>query len=518
MAVLNGNLKIGNKYYVNAKVNGTSIYDNPSVAVNSTTKSITVPSSKLTDASVLSVGGKSMVVNQLVNTDTTSVATISGHKYYTNISSTESVITSDGTALAVTGGTDKVTDLTLAFGTDAPSSTSDSRITWLKTYLLSHPEYNAGSVISADVSSLTSKSSEAVTIDTLTIPQSVRNLEGYGVGLDASTYNYVDFGLRKFVKAVTSQNITGASGDEIALAGCDTSATTYMCAKGDIGTLSNGTLTLTSDVTNVAVYYKLATAVETDISSYLTDTTIQTQAGGSITFENGNNLDVPSGMKYWNYYGGELHYGMTTQAGVPDLDHKQDFINSNVVVINGVIVPSTDTIPVTLRAVKIPSTYASYANLTDGTNYYVADTYDPITHEYIKRIKEVTMTGVSPYNFSGYVRMNTNAFLVLNDYTSITSTEYQNNSIRYTDSGLCNYAPPSNVYYDSMDQLGTGIYPNGRIIFLTAFPYSYFGYEKEEKTSAEWQSLANALLVQRNSENNPFIYRYILATPITTYL
>lgn len=101
--------------------------------------------------------GNTVAVNQFVDTSTTSVTIPSGHKYYAVINGTASIGTSNGTAIAVTGGQDIVIDLTLWFG-------SNDRI---PSDLLSHPEnwgryyagsldYNAGTLESADGSILTS--------------------------------------------------------------------------------------------------------------------------------------------------------------------------------------------------------------------------------------------------------------------------------------------------------------------------------------------------------------------------
>lgn len=59
------------------------------------------------------IKGKTIAWNQLVGPDTTEVTIPSGHKYFAIIGGTASVATSDGTAIAVTGGVDIVTDLTL---------------------------------------------------------------------------------------------------------------------------------------------------------------------------------------------------------------------------------------------------------------------------------------------------------------------------------------------------------------------------------------------------------------------
>ena len=84
--------------------------------------------------------GNTVCVNQLVDTATTSVTIPSGHKYYAVINGTASIGTSNGTAIAVTGGQDIIIDLSLWFG-------STDRI---PSHLLSHPEdwgrYYAGSL------------------------------------------------------------------------------------------------------------------------------------------------------------------------------------------------------------------------------------------------------------------------------------------------------------------------------------------------------------------------------------
>ena len=84
--------------------------------------------------------GNTVAVNQLVDTATTSVTIPSGHKYYAVINGTASIGTSNGTAIAVTGGQDIIIDLTLWFGCND----------WIPSDLLSHPKnwgrYYAGSL------------------------------------------------------------------------------------------------------------------------------------------------------------------------------------------------------------------------------------------------------------------------------------------------------------------------------------------------------------------------------------
>lgn len=59
-------------------------------------------------------------------------------------------------------------------------------------------------------------------------------------------------------KRIGSQVVSGSAGDAITLVGCDTTALSYVCAT-NIGTLSGGVLTLSADVSGVAVYFALAT-------------------------------------------------------------------------------------------------------------------------------------------------------------------------------------------------------------------------------------------------------------------
>jgi hypothetical protein len=105
------------------------------------------------------------------------------------------------------------------------------------------------------------------------IPTAIRNLDGYGWSA-GTAYNYVDFERKVFVQNVGSRAY--ASGDE-----------------SDSTVITDGTTT----------YYPLTTAVETDISEYLTDDNlINVESGGTLTFPNSNGTDyqipVPSEEEY----------------------------------------------------------------------------------------------------------------------------------------------------------------------------------------------------------------------------
>ena len=98
-------------------------------------------------------------------------------------------------------------------------------------------------------------------VDTLTIPEAVQSLDGYGQGNPDNTeeYNYIDFERKKFIA--------------------------YGCI-----------------VDGVWVAYEEPR--ETDISAYLTDNFIKVEGGGEIVFENDYEYDAPSTINYITKVGG----------------------------------------------------------------------------------------------------------------------------------------------------------------------------------------------------------------------
>lgn len=122
----------------------TDITETPA---SSTSYTSSVPSGKVF-ANFNSIGGKTIAWNQLVDTGTSSVTLISGHKYYTLVSGSASIQTGAGSAISVTGGTDKVTDLTLAFGSGNEPSVADFQSMFP---FYASEGYNAGTLLSAGV-------------------------------------------------------------------------------------------------------------------------------------------------------------------------------------------------------------------------------------------------------------------------------------------------------------------------------------------------------------------------------
>jgi hypothetical protein len=79
---------------------------------------------------------------------------------------------------------------------------------------------------------------------------------------------------QRLCRKVASQTISGPAGGVVALAGAK-SGTAYLCAEGDIGSITGNTLTLSKEVSDLAVYYERTEAEIINISepdSYRTAT------------------------------------------------------------------------------------------------------------------------------------------------------------------------------------------------------------------------------------------------------
>ena len=100
------------------------------------------------------VGG-SVVWNQLVDDSDSSVTVTSGHKYISKISGSYSVAVSDGTAVAVTGGTDEVFDITQMLGStiadyiySLEQATAGAGVAWFRKYFPNdYYDYNPGELM-----------------------------------------------------------------------------------------------------------------------------------------------------------------------------------------------------------------------------------------------------------------------------------------------------------------------------------------------------------------------------------
>ena len=313
----------------------------------------TLPAKYADIVDISMIGGRTLALNQLVDAGTASVDTVSGHKYFTYISGTASVITSDGSAVSVVDDAeDMVIDLTLMFGPGGEPADA----TAFEAIMPSLYEYDLGSLISAGVTSVVTKDADDNVLDTYTIPADVQALEGYGWSTldlygEGNHYNCIDIANKKYVQNVGAYTFTGTETFTLREASRNVTEFTAICNLTSVigGGITNRTyifdrfspLTTTPGTyvwtvpwtamlnpasaysgqayfilpytikdgisqastggelkaaaaewlaaNKVTFYYQLATPVETDIS--ISSPNIKAEAGGSIVLENGNGDD-----------------------------------------------------------------------------------------------------------------------------------------------------------------------------------------------------------------------------------
>jgi len=159
-------------------------------------------------------------------------------------------------------------DLTRMFGAgNEPSTVQEAEAILAAPYYA----YNAGSLLSAGVTSVISKDSNNETLETFSIPEDITTVEGYGLSCPGA-YNYIDFETKQYVQAVASRDYE--AGDE-----------------SDSTVITDGT------TTNYQLDEPLAFDVE------LPDEIItKVEAGGTLTFENQHegdyNIPVPVQLEY----------------------------------------------------------------------------------------------------------------------------------------------------------------------------------------------------------------------------
>ena len=104
--------------------------------------------------------GGTIVWNQLVNINSTTVTVQFGHVYFANISEVESIGISNGTPINITDGADNIIDLTLAFGSaianyisTLETATPGAGVAWFRAlFPKSYYAYDAGSLQSVQTS------------------------------------------------------------------------------------------------------------------------------------------------------------------------------------------------------------------------------------------------------------------------------------------------------------------------------------------------------------------------------
>ena len=218
-------------------------------------------------------------------------------------------------------------DLTDMYGAgNEPTTVEQFKATFNKDYY----DYTSGSLHHSPVTSIVSN-------ETLNIPAQVQLLSGYGMGVNADCYNYIDFESKKFIQKVGIVDLgtldwTKVSGKNNIFRVMSTpkskrpinSSTLIkaVCSKYEIITFNilwaeskNGlaqpydddfiyiedynytdATTFKSAMSGVYLVYELATPVETDISEYITQDTLDII--NTITFNNEYEQAVPSEINY----------------------------------------------------------------------------------------------------------------------------------------------------------------------------------------------------------------------------
>jgi len=220
----------------------------------------------------------------------------------------------------------QVFDLTLMFGAgNEPTTVSQFQEMFPADYY----SFDSGTLLSAGVTDVVSKDADNTTIDTLSIPADIQALEGYGWSTNGYV-NEVDFEHKKSIQRVGKVVFDGSADEgwnynstynyfETSLisgaVNANTNSNNVISDKYVWGNISNNNsetgFTLIwakvrvrmatmptledfkTDLSNnpMTVYYQLATPVETDISSYLTDDTIAVESGGTLTMVNSHGDD-----------------------------------------------------------------------------------------------------------------------------------------------------------------------------------------------------------------------------------
>lgn len=230
-----------------------------------------------------------------------------------------------------------IIDLTDIYGEgNEPTAIDDQRIAELERIAEARPQYDAGSLISADVSAVTSGET------TINIPDAIRSLPGYGESAGSIT-NTLDFEAKTFTRKANKQNLGTA---DLHIGDSSTSVTWIYAknygmpqtwnqntvyknaivagypavAQADAGNYEKCTylgynnfwairdtdlvgMTVAQRkvaLAGVMLYKPAVTQSVTDVSDDLKgfDTFLPVEPGGEIIFENDANLAVPSSVTY----------------------------------------------------------------------------------------------------------------------------------------------------------------------------------------------------------------------------
>ena len=158
---------------------------------------------------------------------------------------------------------------------------------------------------------------------TLPIPETVRNIDGYGWGVNNEVYNYIDYEKKQFVKRVEKFVLRGT--ENWVLYNSNLLTSQFDRVSPDLSpSISDGAFNSEMRNGNVkfcvytdgahteetwksylaekpmTVYYELATPIITDISDILpADNIIGVKAGGTVTMVNEYGYDVPNTITFY---------------------------------------------------------------------------------------------------------------------------------------------------------------------------------------------------------------------------
>lgn len=228
-------------------------------------------------------------------------------------------------------------DLTTWFGQgNEPSDLSDTKIEEVKRYLALHPEYDEGSIVSAEVDKIINKNASDEITDEIDIPQAIQNLDGYSWSA-GNVSNNVDYANKKFIKRIARVDLgsldyaleseynrficiqyRGLIKTNDGTVPVNALCSKYIVTSNDDGWIKRNSVTqmcvdtqgsllfyntgyttaqeFKNAMNGNYLYYELPTPIEIDISSYLPEYFGQfnVEGNGTITIHNNNELDTTS--------------------------------------------------------------------------------------------------------------------------------------------------------------------------------------------------------------------------------
>lgn len=231
-------------------------------------------------------------------------------------------------------------DLTQIFGVgNEPSDVATATTELLKRGIdiTTYNDYNLGTIRNSAITSVVSKDSNNITLDTFTIPSEVQALSGYGWGVNDTCYNYIDYESKKFIQKVGRVDLGSIDYTYNSTRACFLATLVCKGAGGYVNANALSSLyeivganniyanapsydmhiglssvnqlfisnqnytdetTFKTAMSGVYLYYELATPIETDISQYLDNNTIEVEENGTLVSNNTYEQKVPSEITY----------------------------------------------------------------------------------------------------------------------------------------------------------------------------------------------------------------------------